>query len=73
MAHLLNLLDDERGLHEPCQHGVQAEDHLRVFRHSAQRSYKAKEILTANPTRVAMDELQLHDLQNIDAGGRVKV
>lgn len=23
---------------------------------------------TANPTRVAMDELQLHDLQNMDAG-----
>ena len=40
VTHLLNLLYDERRLHEPCQHGVQAEDHLRVFRHSAQRSYK---------------------------------
>lgn len=25
--------------------------------------------LTAKPTRVAMDELQLKDLQNIEAGG----
>ena len=25
-------------------------------------------MLTANPTRVAIEELQLHDLMNIDAG-----
>jgi hypothetical protein len=26
------------------------------------------DIYTANPTRVAIEELQLHDLKNIDAG-----
>lgn len=31
-----------------------------------------KQKMMANPTRVAMDELQLHDLKNMDAAVEVK-
>jgi hypothetical protein len=66
IAPFLNKLDHESGLHEPRKHRVEREYHLTW----GMRQVKSRTLLqdrTAKPMRVAMEELQLQDLQNIEA------
>lgn len=75
VAPLLNQLDRHRCLHKPCKHRVEQEYHLHMSNNrivsSGSTVFGISVIRTANPIRVAMDELQLHDLQNIEAIRRI--
>jgi len=66
IAPLLDELDHESCLHEPCEHGVQCEYQL-ISRVRKARSGHLGKDRTAKPMRVAMEELQLQFLKNIDA------
>lgn len=71
VAPLLNQLDRHRCFHKPGEHRIDQEYHLRISNNRIVSFGGLPFGLlvgpTANPIRVAMDELQLHDLQNIDA------
>ena len=71
VAPLLDKLDCHGGLHKPCEHRIEQEYHLSYTEQRVVSCggtiFKTLVVHTANPIRVAMDELQLHDLQNIEA------
>ena len=71
VAPFLNQLDRHRCLHQPRKHRVEQEYHLHIpddrIVSCGSSTFGISIIRTANPIRVAMDELQLHDLQNIKA------
>jgi hypothetical protein len=66
IAPFLNKFDHEPGLHEPRKHRVQREYHLPSDMRKVGTGH-CSWYRTANPMRVAMEELQLQDLQNIEA------
>ena len=66
IAPFLNKFDHEPGLHEPRKHRVQREYHLPSNMRKVRTGHCSLD-RTANPMRVAIEELQLQDLQNIEA------
>ena len=62
----LNKFDHKPGLHEPRKHGVQREYQLSSDIRKISTRYCSWD-RTANPMRVAIEELQLQDLKNIEA------
>lgn len=65
VAPFFNLPDSKGRLHQPRQHRIQTEYNLHsCISVGLLESWCAR---TAKPTRVAIEELQLHDLKNIDA------
>jgi len=64
-APLLYLPYGQIRLHDPSEDGVESKDELNA--NESRRRASAYKSLTANPTRVAIDELQLQDLKNMDA------
>jgi hypothetical protein len=66
IAPLLNKLDHKSGLHEPREHGVERKYHLTLDIITVELKTLWRD-RTAKPMRVAMEELQLQDLQNIEA------
>jgi len=67
-AELLNLFDGPRLAEKPCKWRIQCKDELETnWGFSEGFSNEKLEHRTEKPTRVAMDELQLHDLKANEA------
>ena len=66
VAPFLNKFDHKPGFHEPRKHRVQREYHLSSDMRKVVTGHCSWD-RTANPMRVAIEELQLQDLKNIEA------